>query len=190
MQFSTRVVENSIFISQPYLPPYKMFPVDILHLFCNIGTNLIGFWFGERGSLYEIHRSKLAVIDQELTAFRTGCTNQLAPCPGHITVYKEKNSVEVKEFILSYSLVVRDGVLDAYYLPEWRYFVNLLDICWRGTLSVNEVREVDELIKAFYQQYEENYYGYDPHQLHLCRYVFHLLLHLADYIDNDGPSME
>ena len=160
-----------------------------MHLFYNVGKDMLRLWCGGGGEGYVLGRCAIREIDAELQAFGDGIASEVGARPRLLSRFKDWKSSEIKAFILHYSLVVLDGYLSEPYLSGWRSFVELVDICWRPVLTQQDITDVGRLAREFYENYEEHYYKYDEDRMNLCKYVFHLLLHLEEGIRECGTPV-
>ncbi|PXF41844.1 hypothetical protein BWQ96_08423 [Gracilariopsis chorda] len=80
MQRATGINENSILFSLPNILPYTSFPIDIMHLFYNIGKDMIRLWLTP-GKPYSLTKLSVKEIDEELMRFGGGVPSQMASHP-------------------------------------------------------------------------------------------------------------
>lgn len=160
-----------------------------MHLFYNISKDMLRLWCGDGGDDYVLGRAAMRDIDAELRKFGDGIASEVGARPRPITRFKDWKSAELKDFVLRYSLIVLDGYLPQTYLSGWALFVELVDLCWRPVLTEEDISEVGRLARDFYRHYEEHYYKYDVARMNMCKYVFHLILHLEEGIRESGPPV-
>ncbi|PXF41853.1 hypothetical protein BWQ96_08432 [Gracilariopsis chorda] len=189
LQTETGINEGSVLFDLPNIVPYRSFPIDIMHLFYNIGKDIIRAWISSRDQFYSISKMSLRAIDLELVQYGNGVSSQLGCCPRPLSRFAEWKSAEVKEFILSYSLVVLDGYLPDALLSGWRDFVEVVDICWRTVLTEAEVGKLHVLCLRFYEHFEQYYFRGDVGRVNMCKYTLHLLLHLAECVAECEPPL-
>lgn len=67
--------------------------------------------------------------------------------------------------------------------------MELVDLCWRPSLSVSDIEKVSECAIAFYNHFEGLYYRFEADRANHCKFAFHLLLHLKDCIVENGPRV-
>ncbi|PXF49886.1 hypothetical protein BWQ96_00046 [Gracilariopsis chorda] len=166
MQRATGINENSILFSLPNILPYTSFPIDIIHLFYNIGKDRLRLWLTP-GKPYSLTTLSVKEIVEELMRFRGGVPSQMASRPRPLSKFFEWKSAEFKSFILSYSLIVLDGHLPHTFLSGWRMFIQLVDICWRPTLKKRDVERFQNLAFGFYRHFEQQYFREDPETIKL-----------------------
>ena len=186
-QIATGITQGSVVFRLPSIIPYASFPIDIMHLFYNIGKDMIRLWCSEGNEAFVLSRGAIRTIDEEPYAFGDGIASQMRCRPRPLRLYKDWKFAEVKEFILSYSLVVLDGILPEQFLSGSANFVALVDLCWRPVLEEQDIVEIGHLSRKFVAHFESDYYQYDRDRIYMCKYVFHLLLHLEDTIRECGP---
>ena len=150
---------------------------------------MIGLWCSEGDEDFVLSRSAIRTTDEELYVFGDGIYSQMRCRPRPLRLYRDWKSAQVKDFILSYSLVVLDGILPEPFLSGWTDFVALVDLCWRPVLQEQDMEEIGRLSRKSYAHFEHDYYQYNRDRIHMCKYVFHVLLHLEDNIRECGPPL-
>lgn len=128
LQTETGNKEGSILFELTTIVPYNSFPIDIMHLFNNIAKNVIRAWVSSQDETYSHSKTFLRNADAELLRFGDGVPSQQGNRPRPLSWFAEWKSAEVKDIILAYSHVVRDGHLSDEILSGWRSFVELVDI--------------------------------------------------------------
>ena len=161
LQLWNGIVEGSNLFRLPNIKPYKSFPIAVMHLFYNIGKDLLRLWCGGGCQRYILGRNAIRESDAELQAFGDGIASEIGARPRPLSRFKDWKSSEIKTFILNCSLVVLDGYLPEPYLNGWKSFVELVDICWRPVLSKQDIADVGRLAREFCEKYEKHYYKYD-----------------------------
>lgn len=189
LQTKTGIGEGSILFSLPSIAPYQSFPIDIMHLFYNIGKDFIRAWTTTSDERYTLRKASVRAIDSELMEFGSGIPSPLGSRPITLSRFAEWKSAELKDFTLSYSIVVLDGHMSEDLLSSWKNFVEIVDICWRPQLTDVDIERLRMLCITFYTQFEKDYYMGDPSRVNMCKYTFHLLLHLADGVVECGPPI-
>ena len=160
-----------------------------MHLFYNVGKDMIRLWCSGGNDSFCLGKNAIKEIDRELQRFGDGIPSQLYCRPRALSKHGDWKSAEVKNFSLSHSLIALDGYLPKLYVSGWALFVELVDLCWRPELTEHDIKEVGRLSRAFYPHYERDYFGYQRDRIGLCKYVFHLLLHLEEDIRENGPPV-
>ena len=160
-----------------------------MHLFYNIGKNLLRLWCGTQGQSYELGKASSKQIDEELVQFGSGVAGQLGSRPRPLSRFGDWKSAEFMAFITRYSLSLLDEHLPPQYLSGWSKFVELVELCRRAELTTEEMRRIGELARTFYAHFERDYMKYERESMHLCKYTMHLILHLEDCIRECGPPV-
>ena len=62
-KIETGITGNSILFRLPNLTPYRSFPIDIMHLFYNIGKDFARLWCRREGRTYELGKDSIRQID-------------------------------------------------------------------------------------------------------------------------------
>ena len=138
-----------------------------MHLFYNIGKDMIRLWCIEGSEAIVLSRGAIRTIDEELYAFGAGIASHMRCRPRPLRLYKDWKSAEVKGFILSYSLVVPDGILPEQFPSGWADFFALVDLCWRPVLEKQDIVEIGHLSRKFYAHFESDYYQYDRDRIYM-----------------------
>ena len=77
LQIATGITEGSVAFRLPSIIPYASFPIDIMHLFYNIGKDMIRLWCSGDNEDFVLSRSAIQTIDEELYAFGDGIASQM-----------------------------------------------------------------------------------------------------------------
>lgn len=189
MRTDTGVRESSILFGLPTILPFRSFPVDIMHLFYNVSSEMLKLWMGDLHDSFKLSRNSIAKIDEELIQFGWGISGQLGNRPRPLSQFRNWKAAEHKAFVLSYSLVVLDGHLPDEYLSGWADYVELMDLCFQPSLDLDDLELVSELSLNFFGHFEKSYFRFRADRVNLCKYVFHLLLHLRENIEECGPLL-
>lgn len=96
-------------------------------------------------------------------------------------------AAEWKQFVLSLRLVAFHEWMPRRLLEGWSLYVQLCDYLKEWRLTRANVLKVETLAQKFYKHYADVYFACRPERIHLCRYIHHLLLHLADCVRDCGP---
>lgn len=97
------------------------------------------------------------------------------------------NASEWKHFIVCTSMVALDQWIPEGPLEGWWIYVQLCGLTSRRALSNGDINAIRRLSVRFVEHFMKLYYGGRLERVRHCRYVFHLLLHLADNIAQCGP---
>lgn len=187
MQTQTGIKERSLLFSIPTLVPFSSFPIDIMHLLYNVSKEMLQLYvFGFRGDGL-ISNAQLEFIDFSLSSFGTWIPSTIAPTPSPISKFHKWKAAVHKRFVLNYSLIVFENIVPTVYLNGWEKFVMLYDLVSRKTLTELDLDKIGFLAVDFVKFVEEVIFKYEPNRLSICKYVFHLLLHLKDNIIENGP---
>lgn len=176
----------------PTIIPYISFPIDLMHLvFYNIPRHWISVLLGEEGITERDYLSEKRVfqgVDDTLCKAGTGISSSSAiRRPRSLRLYKMWKAAEWKFFVLSTSLVALHDWIPENVLQGWSLFVRACEILVQWEVSEENVQRLESLCRKFYNHYSSHYYSYNPQYLKLCRYIYHLILHLADGIRSCGP---
>lgn len=74
-------------------------------------------------------------------------------------------------------------------LKDWSKYVSMVDICHRQELSEADIEEAHGLAIEFLQYFENSYFRFEKERVGRCKFVFHLLKHLAENLHNCGPLL-
>ena len=186
----TGIKRGCVLFDIPSISNYRIFPPDIMHLFANVQKQLLSLHlFEESNQRFAVSSQVSKRLDDEIVAFASGISSQTAPAPRSLLEYSNWKTAELKEFTLSYYLILLDGYLPQRYLNGIDHFVELVDICFRSFLSGSDIDEMARRAVRFVKHFERFYFAGDPDKLHYCTYVMHLLLHLADETREVGPPV-
>lgn len=175
--------ESALFERLPLLRKYRSCPIDIMHLLLlNVSAGFIDMLF-DRKLLHNVAESR---INDVLHAFGSGVPADVRR-PRSLRYRRLFKASEWKFFVLNSSLIAFHEELDREVLQGWFSFVQVVDICFRPVLTEGDVVELGEKARHFYRFYESTFYGGNAENLHACKYVIHLLLHLEDSVRDCGP---
>ena len=183
----TGVKGRSVLFALPSMKPFQCFPIDIMHLFYNVGMELMRHHLSNSGDGFCVEASALNHLDSEILRFADGISGQLGTKPRALSCFTNWKAAEHKTFTLSYSLVIFDGYLRKECLDGLHMFVSLVDICFRSCVTRSQSLEVKRLSVKFIEHFESYYVKHDLSRINFCKYVIHLLLHLSESIRQYGP---
>ena len=183
----TGIKGDSILFNVPTMLPYHSFPPDIMHLFCNVQKHLLNIHTGGHDDLFSLSVKDVEVLDDEILAFSGGISGQMAPSPRKLSSFHNWKAAEHKVFSLSYYLILFDGYLPQRYLDGLDMFVQIADISFRPELTETDISDLSMASTEFIKHFEKFYMRFDPSRLKFSTYVMHLLLHLAEAIQENGP---
>lgn len=184
---NTGIKNKSLLFSISTVVPFKSFPIDIMHLLYNISRDMIRTFVEGEGQPCNISNAQVKYIDSFLSSFITGISSSLAPKPPLLERYKTWKAEDHKHFVLSCSLLLFENILPVQYLKGWELFVELYDLLCRWSLGNVEVERIGELSVQFFNFVEEHIFRYSAANLNVCKYTFHLLLHLKENVLDNGP---
>ncbi|PXF39711.1 hypothetical protein BWQ96_10587 [Gracilariopsis chorda] len=171
---------------------FRSFPIDIMHLlFENVAKDVVSIWCNDSGRHVELaylsSRKVYEAVNDNLRACRKGFGSYYCRAPRGLDKRGLWKASEWKLFTTSTSLVVLDGWVPAQVLSGWKYFVQLVRLTCQWRHSEEDVDQIGSLAERFYRHFVDLYYKKTPDRVHLCKYVYHLLLHLAQNIRDCGP---
>lgn len=181
------IKEKSLLLSIPTLVPFKSFPIDVMHLLYNIAKYMIQHFLEDRDEACSLSKSQIDFIDSFLLLFKTGISSSMAPSPPAISKYKTWKAGDFKNFVQRYSLLLFENMLPLLYLKGWETFVQPHELVCRKSLTRIEVDEIGDLSVKFVKFVEDNIFRYEVERISVCKYVFHLLLHLKENVLENGP---
>ena len=158
---STGIKERSVLFSLHTFEPFQSFSIDIMHLLYNISRAFLSLILDGFEDCFKLSKTQIQYIDTEMLQFTKGFSWKVGPRP--------------------------NVVLPGEYIVRWMCFVNLHDLFCRKKLSLSEVDEIGSLATRFVAFIEDVFCQYNPERVHVCKYVFHLLLHLKDNFLENGP---
>lgn len=121
-----------------------------------------------------------------LSAWKWEISGQLGPKPKLLSKYKDWKSAHHKTFSISYSLVLLHGYFPGEYLKGLEMFSRIVNICTRGEVEHHDVQQLRRLSIRFFEHYKRCYARYLADRVDFCKYVFHIILHLADCMERYG----
>ena len=183
----TGIREDSVLFRLPTMFRYSSFPIDTMHLFYNVSRRMLEEFVLEGDEFYSLSRASVSRVDEELELSGASISSQLGSRPRKLSLFKDWKAAEHKDFLLSYSLVFFDGYLSDECLEGWAKFVSIVDICLRPEIEESDIESVHRLVIEFLEHFEMTYYRYEHARLGKCKYVIHLLKHLAENLQNCGP---
>ncbi|PXF45559.1 hypothetical protein BWQ96_04697 [Gracilariopsis chorda] len=157
LQANAGINEGSVLFNLSSIVPYSSISVDIMHLFYNIGKDIFRRWINSSDEMYSIAKATLNQIYFELKQFGKCIPIQLGCRTRLFSRSADYKFTKVKDFILSYSLLVLDGHLSEQILSGCRHFVEIVEICWRTALGHTNLGKLRVLFVQFYQNYEQYY---------------------------------
>ena len=113
----------------PSMRPYKLFPIDTMHLFYNIQVRLLELFTSPNGEEFSFDAGILFRLDDELTSWGKHISGQICSRPKPLTHFRKWKAAEHRQFTLMYCLILFDGYLSQEYLDGLHCFVNLVEIC-------------------------------------------------------------
>lgn len=125
-------------------------------------------------------------INEVLLSFGSGVAANVRR-PRSLRYRRLLKASEWKFFVLSSSLIAFHEELNREVLQGCFRFVQITDICFRPLLTESDEEELGSRARDFYRFYESTFYGGDAENLHVCKYVIHLLLNLEDSVRDCGP---
>ena len=174
------------------LHAFASFPPDIMHLcFENIAKDIVDIWVHGSGCSSDLaylgSSRSFQGVNRTLQNCGLGISSFLCRKPRGLHKKGKWKAAEWKYFVLSTSLVALHEWVPDSVLSGWELFVKLVHRVCQWKLSEELVEQVELLSQEFFRHFTEQYYQTRPDRIYLCKYVYYLLLHLADSIRQCGP---
>ncbi|KAG8725154.1 hypothetical protein FRC09_007143 [Ceratobasidium sp. 395] len=174
------------------------FPHDFMHLiFQNVIPTLLKLWtrtkkYAEFGTGHEDY-----LLDKNVwSAIGEACAASGDNIPSvfgcRVPNLSEKDSfvtAEARHLFatqLAPALLLGEFKRDVYY-QHFVELVRLINMCTGFKLAAGGVQEIRSGFAQWVQEYERLYYRYQRGRLRACTLPIHVLLHIADDIENMGP---
>lgn len=117
----------------------------MMHLFYHVGMELMHHHIFGLTERFCIDPTEIEFIDFEIVRFAEGISGQLATKPRPLSCYKNWKAAEHKLFTISYALVLFDGYLERECLDGLNLFVQLVDLCFRSSVTRQQSQKVQRL---------------------------------------------
>ena len=187
---------KSILFRLPSIDFFSSFPIDTMHLnYENIAKNLWKLWSGvwdssefDEEDTFLLSRQVLQEIGSDLVKAKAHIPAVLGRAPKNIA--QEWSAFTAEEWInwtLFYSPIVLEKRLPERYFKNWCVFSKLCALCHQKSIRKELLHLIESLSIEFFNGYEKLYSRYNGERSFLMRYVFHLVLHLADSVRSCGP---
>ena len=175
----------------PFMRAFRSFPIDIMHLlYQNVAKNIVGIWMGGVSELGELavlkEKETLRLVNESLSNAGVGISS-IVRRPRVLDKKGQWKASEWKFFVHCTSVPVLQDVIPDSMLKGWWSFVQLCELVNRWELLEEDARRIGRLSVYFFEHFMKEYYRKDPSRLHICKYVYHLLLHLEECIRDCGP---
>eukprot|EP00733_Pompholyxophrys_punicea_P000699 Pompholyxophrys_punicea_v1_NODE_237_length_2605_cov_11.778910.p1 type:complete len:409 gc:universal NODE_237_length_2605_cov_11.778910:1541-315(-) len=157
--------------------------LDYMHMIClGVGGKMLDLWFNatkHKDCPFYIGR-KVLVVDERIARLRPPSFVTTSPrsIQDHLGHWKAN---EYYYFIVYYSVVVLDGILEEKYFVHWLLFVEALHILLSKSITPEALEYASTLLNNFYQQFGD-LYG----ETNITMNV-HLLKHLCLCVYFNGP---
>ena len=126
-------------------------------------------------------------VNKTLINCGSGIASDLCRKPRGLHQKGKWKAAEWKYFVLSTSLVALHEWIPEDVLDGWSLLVSLVHRVCQWGLNEHLVDEIETLAVKFFKHLSDHYYKLRRERIHLCKYVYHLTLHLAENIRTCGP---
>lgn len=159
-------------------------------LYVNIAPNIVSIWMGGDESVEDRAFLKSSttfrLVDECLTNAGRNINSSVRR-PRSLTQRKRWKAAEWKHFVNCTSSIALHENIPTEALDGWWLFVQLSELLSRHELLEEDVVKIGRLSRSFFRHFSSYYYTFAYSRIHLCRYVYHLLLHFEENIRNCGP---
>lgn len=175
----------------PHIHAFESFPIDIMHLlYLNVAKDMLSLWTSVDPTLRDIaclfEKERFQLVDNFMARAGTGI-GFMVRRPRGISQRGQWKAIEWKFFVQSLSMAALHDVIPKETLDGWWLFVQLCETVSLWHLSNDDVSNIRTLARQFFEHFQAHYYQLDEDRIHLNKYVYHLLLHLADSVCACGP---
>jgi hypothetical protein len=192
----TGVTRKSILLELNSIDYPRSFTIDLMHcILLNITKNLMLLWHGKKLDVDKDHPGPY-VLNADSASFlynvvRTSRANipvALGTLPSSMEYYTQFKAAEWKAFLDLYGPALMYN-----HIPDDAHanFCLLSEIWTRATqrsITYDDIDFIERSAIEFVREYERIYYHGDPQRMPACSINNHWLLHLADYIRDNGPA--
>lgn len=174
-----------------FVRAFRSFPIDAMHLhYINVANHMVSLWTSVEPDLCDIaflsDPKHMGKVERFLASAGSGISSTVRR-PRTLSQRSSWKASEWKYFVHSTSMIALHDVIPQDALDGWWLFVQICELTSRWELSENDVERIGRLARRFFEHYSTKYYKMDPSRLKLCRYVYHLLLHIEQSIRDCGP---
>ncbi|ODQ49749.1 hypothetical protein SAICODRAFT_62821, partial [Saitoella complicata NRRL Y-17804] len=121
------------------------------------------------------------------------CRRQIPGALGRAPRNIQKNSAGFKAtewslWMSLFSVPLLEGRLPERYLANWETLCEAYVRSIEFEITMDDLAKIRLLFKRFVRDYESLYYQKDHRRMQVCPSSIHMLLHLADCIEQLGPA--
>ncbi|PXF46526.1 hypothetical protein BWQ96_03761 [Gracilariopsis chorda] len=170
---------------------FSSFPIDLMHLlFENIAPHMVSIWCGDvKGCEDPEDMGSVkanAEVGNRLLSAGKGFSSKIWR-PRRIDERKKWKTTEWKSFVQEVSLLVLVGIIPKKAMDGWKTFVHLCELLCRWSVTRSDMDHIYRLSRKFFQHFNDTYYQNDYGKVNVCWYLYHLLLHVSDSIQDCSP---
>eukprot|EP00172_Hildenbrandia_rubra_P001086 Plantae.Rhodophyta-Hildenbrandia_rubra.ctg16499.p1 GENE.Plantae.Rhodophyta-Hildenbrandia_rubra.ctg16499~~Plantae.Rhodophyta-Hildenbrandia_rubra.ctg16499.p1 ORF type:complete len:330 (+),score=35.68 Plantae.Rhodophyta-Hildenbrandia_rubra.ctg16499:90-992(+) len=183
-----------LFASFPHLTPCISCPLDTMHLLHLNGPKRM--WEMCAGLVKRDLPSRLTDFSisscEQIGKDMAAAAKRAPECFGRPprSVWKKWKSFKAEEgklFARRCSLPLLRGRLDHKHLTGWKHFVEACRICALPDPAREEVIDLRRHAALFFEHCERDHFKRKKESVKMMKYVLHLILHLADGMEQAGP---
>lgn len=169
------------------------FSIDIMHcILLNGIKHLFRIWTGTLDAIVgddiRLHKQQLQVLADTVRRSRAQVPYALGDYPTDFLHWKQFTASEWKMFLTTYGADILEGHVEPAVLRNLILLRMIWNRCSRYSITRDELQAIQELTWDFVESYEREYYAMRPELLSVCGVNIHMLLHLHDCIQANGPA--